>query len=86
MSCPQLNSKNNGLGLLFMTILFCFLSFIAVVGKDGNELRLEKAVLTFSSFDAISTKNIKTLVMGCSFLNHFIRYSPHWLSEFTFCA
>ena len=45
MSCPQLNSRNNGLGLLFKTILwrlFCFLSFVATGGKDGNGLKLEK--------------------------------------------
>ena len=46
MSCPQLNPKNNGLGLLFKAILsrlFCFLSFIDTDGKDGNGLKLEKA-------------------------------------------
>ena len=41
MSCPQLNSKNNDLRLLFKTIfsrLFSFLSFVATDVKDGNRL------------------------------------------------
>ena len=40
---------NNGLGLLFKSIL-C----VATDGKDGNGLKLEKVGPTFSSFDAIS--------------------------------
>ena len=63
--CLQLNPQNNGLGLLFKTILwrlFCFLSFIDTDGKDGNGLKLEKFMLNFSSFDVISTKNTKTLL------------------------
>ena len=89
MSCPQLNSKNNDLGLLFKTKLWrflCFLSFVATDRKDGNGLKLEKVGQTFSNFDAISTKKYQnSYYMGCSFLNHFIRYSPHSLSR-TFCA
>ena len=45
MSCPHLNSKNSGPGLLFKTILrhlFCSLSFVATDGKDGNRLKLEQ--------------------------------------------
>ena len=83
MSGPQLNSKNNGPGLLFKTILchlFCFLSFVVTDGKDGNGLKLEKFSLNLSSFDAISTKNTKKLIMGCAFIKHFIVYSPHSLS------
>ena len=67
MSCPQLNSKNNGLGLLFKTILlrlFCFLSLVDTDGKDGNVLSHEKVGLTFLSFDAISTRNTKKLIVG----------------------
>ena len=71
VSCPQLNSKNNGLlGLLFKSILWrpiCFLTFFATDGKDENGLKLEKVGPTFSSFDAISTKNNKNVIMGCSF-------------------
>ena len=47
--------KNNGLGLLFKTKLWhsqCFLSLVAMDGKDGNGLKLEKVGPTFSSFDA----------------------------------
>ena len=39
----QLSSKNNGLGLLFKTILrhlFRFLSIVAMDGKDGNRVKL----------------------------------------------
>ena len=35
-----------------------FLSFVATDGKDGNRLKLEKFRLHFSSFDAVSTKNL----------------------------
>ena len=45
MSCPQLNSKNNGLGMFFKTVLwrlFRFLSFADTDGKDGNRLKLEE--------------------------------------------
>ena len=45
MSCPQINSRYNDLGLLFKTILwrlFYFLSFVATDGKDGNGLKLDK--------------------------------------------
>ena len=71
VSCPQLHSKNNGLlGLLLKSILrrpICFLTFFATDGKDENGLKLEKVGPTFSSFDAISTKNNKNVIMGCSF-------------------
>ena len=66
---PQLNSKNNGLGVLFKNILWClscFLSFVETDGKDGNGLKLENTGPTFSSFDTISTKNSKKLIMGSS--------------------
>ena len=66
MSCPQLNSKNNGPGLLSKTILchlFHFLSSVATDGKDGNRLKLEKFRLNYSSLDAISTKNTKKLII-----------------------
>ena len=83
MSCPQPSSQNNGLGLLFKTKLwrlFCFLSFVATDGKDGNGLKLEKVYRPiFSSLDAISAKNPKNL-LWVAFLKHFIRYSPHSLS------
>ena len=81
MSSLQLNSKNNALGLLFRTILclFCFLSFVATDGKGGNGLKLEKVDPTFSSFNAISPKNTKTLVMGCYFVKYSIGYSLYSL-------
>ena len=69
MSCPQLNSKNNGPGLLFKTLLwllFCFQSFVATHGKDGNRLKLEKVGLNFSSFDAVSTKKKQKIYYGTS--------------------
>ena len=87
MSCPQLNSNNIGLGLLFKTTLWrlsCFLSFIAKDGKDGNGLTHEKFGLTLSSFDAIPTKCTKKLIMGSAFFKYFIRYSPHSLSGIFF--
>ena len=87
MPFSRLNVKNNGLGLLFKNILwrlFCFLSFVATAGKDGNELKLDKVGPTFSSF-MLSQQNIKKIIMDCSLLKHFIRYSPHSLSG-TFCA
>ena len=80
MSCSQLISKNNGLGLLFKTILwrlFCSLSFVATDGKDGNGLKLEKLF----KFWSISTKNTKKLIMGCAYLKQFIKYSPHSYQE-----
>mgnify|MGYP001794348467 CR=1 FL=1 len=52
-----MNSKDNGPGLLFKTILrglFCFLSFVATDGKDGDGLKLEKFMLNCASFDATS--------------------------------
>ena len=55
VSSRQLNSKNNGLALLFKPILRhwnCFLSSVATDGKDGNGLKLEKIGPIFSSFDA----------------------------------
>ena len=80
MSCPRLNSKNYNLVLLTKTImtyvLFPVLSFVATEGKNDNGLKLEKVGPTFSSFDDIST----TLILGRSFLKHFIRYLPHSLS------
>ena len=50
MSCPQLNSNNNGPCLLFKSIswrFFCFLSFVATDCKDGNGLKLENFSLKF---------------------------------------
>ena len=88
MSYPQLNLINNGPGLLIKTILwrlFCFLSFVAKDGKDGNGLKIENIRLNFSGFDAISTKKYQKHIMGCAFLKHFITYSPHSLSG-TFCV
>ena len=43
--CYQLNSKQNGPVLLFMTISRrsnCFLSSVATDGKDGYGLKLER--------------------------------------------
>ena len=67
MSCTQMISKNNnGLRLLFKTILwrlFRFLSFVATDGKDGNGLKLKKLGQPYlSSFDAISPKIPKDLL------------------------
>ena len=63
MSCPQLNSKNNGLGFVNEDFIVTFILFpvicFATDGKDGNGLKLEKVGPIFSSFDAISTKNTK---------------------------
>mgnify|MGYP001798654901 CR=1 FL=1 len=63
MSCPQLHSKNNGLGLLFKTILwhlFCFLSFVATDGKDGSGLRTEKVAQPFQVLMLSQQKYQKT--------------------------
>ena len=87
MSYPRLNSKNNGLDLLFKTVLwrlFCFLSFVATDGKDGNGLKLEKVGPIFSSFDAISTKNTKNGLLWVALFKN-ISYSPRSLSG-SFCA
>ena len=76
MSYPQLNSKNNGLGLLFKTMLwrlFCFLLFVAAGNKDWNGLKPKRVGSTFSCFDAVSTKNTKQFIKGCSFIKWFIR-------------
>ena len=67
MFCPKMNSKNNGPGLIFKTIvsrIFCFLSFVAVDSKDGNGLKLEKFRINFSSFDATQQKYQKTYYYG----------------------
>ena len=88
MSCPQLNSKNKGLGLLFKTILwhlFGFLSFVATDNKDGNGLKLERFGQNFALLMLSQQKIPKNLVIGGAFLKHFIRYSPHSLPG-TFCA
>ena len=69
MSSHQLNSKNNGLALLFKTILRhlnCFLSSVATDGKDGNGLQLEKIGPIFSSFEAMFSKITKTIIMVSS--------------------
>ena len=65
--------------------LFYFLSFVVTDGKAGNGLKPENVWPTFSSFEAILTTNTKKTYYGLLFLKHFIRYSPHSLSE-TFCA
>ena len=72
MSCLQLNSENNGQGLLFTARLYydtnyvsCHL-IITTDSKDGNRLKLENIGLKFSSFDAFSTKKTEKLIMGCS--------------------
>ena len=59
--------------------------FVDTDNKDGNGLKLEKFRLNISSFEAISTKITKKLIMGCAFLKYFIKYSPHSLSGI-FCA
>ena len=77
MYCPQLNPEKNSLGLLFKTImwrLFCFLSLVATDGKDGNELKLEKVGLTFSSLKLSQQKIPKKRIMGWAFLNHFMSF------------
>ena len=69
MPSHQLNYKNNGLVLLLKTILRhrnCFLSSVAMDGKDGNGLKLEKIGLIFSSFDAMSSKISKIIIMVSS--------------------
>ena len=74
MSCLQMNSKNNGPGLLFKTILwrlFYFLSFVETDGKDGNGLKLEKFRLNFSRFEALSTKNTEKLIVDHPFFKTF---------------
>ena len=65
MFCPQLNSKNNGLGLLFKTILrclFCFLSIVATDGKDENGLKLEKVGQSFQVLVLFQQKLPKNLL------------------------
>ena len=47
------------------------MSFVATDGKDGNGLKLEKLVSTFSSFDANSTKNTKKTYYGLYFFKTF---------------
>ena len=84
MSCPELNSKNNGQGLLFKTVLWrllYFLSFVATDGKDGNGLKLEKDGPKYQNLWCYLTKNKqkKTYIMGCSISKHFIRYLSHSL-------
>ena len=69
LSLHQLNSKNNDLVLLLKTILRhwnCFLSFVAMDGKDGNGLKLEKIGPIFSRFDAMSSKITKIIIMVSS--------------------
>ena len=41
--------------------------FVDTDNKDGNGLKLEKFRLNISSFDAVSTRNTKNLIMGCTF-------------------
>ena len=43
------------------------MSFVATDGKDGNGLKLEKLRLNFSTFDTISTKNTKKLMVDALF-------------------
>ena len=55
----QLNSKTNGPGLSFKAIFRhwnCFVSSVATDGGDGHGLKLYKAGLTFSSFNAMPVK------------------------------
>ena len=88
MSCPQTNSKNNGQGLLFKTILwrtFCYLAFVATDVKDGNRSKLEKVWPTSHVLMLSQQKIPKKYIMGRTIFKHFIRYSPHSLSG-TFCA
>ena len=59
MLLHQLNSKSNGLVLLLKTILRncnCFLSSVAMAGKDGNGLKLENIAPIISGFHAMSSK------------------------------
>ena len=63
MFLHQLNFKNNGLVLLFKTIFRhsnCFLSSVAMDGKDGHGLKLDKIWVIFLNFNAIPAKITKT--------------------------
>ena len=69
VSLDQLNSKNNGLVLLLKTILRqrnSFLPSVAADGKDGSGLKLEKIGPIFSSFDALSSKITKIIIIVSS--------------------
>ena len=51
-----MNSKNNGQGLLLKVIFkpwSCFVASFVKDGKDWDGLKLEKAGLTFLSFNAM---------------------------------
>ena len=81
-----MNSKNSGLGLLFKTILwrlFCFLSFVATDGKDGQRLKLEKGGQTlFTGFAVNSTKH--TMGYGLLFFIldiHLTDYQEHFMHK-----
>ena len=66
VSCPQLNSKNNGLlGLLFKSILWCpicFLTFFATDGKDEMDRNLKKLGQPFQVLMLSQQKITKTLL------------------------
>ena len=56
-------------GLTVKTILRhgnCFLSSVATDCKDGNELKLENIAPIFSSFEALSSKITKIIIMASS--------------------
>jgi len=62
-----LNSKTNGLGLLLKTIWRYWNSFLSPVasdGKDGNGLKFEKKIASFSNLDAKSSKNPQQTYYG----------------------
>ena len=62
----QVNSKNNDPVLFFETMFRhwnCFLSSVVMDDKDGRGLKLEIVCLTFSSFDTMPEKFIKTNIM-----------------------
>ena len=48
-------------------IMFPVICCYGLLWKDGNRLQLEKFILNFLSFDAMSTTNTKKSTMGCTF-------------------
>ena len=66
VSLHQFNFKNNGVVLLLKATFWhsnCFLPSVATDSKDGNGLKLEKIGPIISSFDAMSSKITKIIIM-----------------------
>ena len=69
MLSRQLNSTNTGLVVLIKTFSGhrnCFLSPVAMDGKDGDGLKLENIWPIISSFDAVSSQITNKIAMVSS--------------------